>query len=312
MVVGIGGAGSFGIGLEAVAGTYVAPTEFLPIRSESLNFIDEVQYTRPIMGVVDPVHAVPGPQKVEGDVEFEVLAAELAFLMHGMRVTVVKSGAGPDFKYVFTPSAAAEAPLKTLSLTIVRNNIVFGYAGCVVGGLELTVDNGVFVGTCNIVGESEGTESAPTEVFPTNVPYGADDYTIEIPTTTAVTDIDTFTWGVDDSAEAVFRLGNASQAAFVKFGERTVTLSVERDFESKADYDAFKALTAQEIRILVSKSATDQVEIFTREAIKSSYEVNLSSQGDLLRGAIEYMGKYDLASTESYLITIDAAIDITP
>jgi len=311
MVVGIGGAGSFGMALEAVAGTYLAPTQFLPIRSESLNFVDEVQYTRPIMGVVDPVHAVPGPQKVEGDVEFEVLSSELAFMLHAARLTVVKTG-GPDFKYVFTPSSAAEAPLKTLSLTIVRNNIVFGYAGCVVGGLEFTVDNGVFVCTMNILGESEGTESAPTEVFPTDVPFGADDYTIEIPTASSVTDVDTFTWSLDDSAEAVYRLGNAQQAAFVKFGERTVTLSVERDFESKTDYDAFKALTAQEIRILVSKSATDQVEIFTRSAIKSSYEVNLSSQGDLLRGAIEYMGKYDFAETESFEITVDAAIDITP
>ncbi len=311
MVVGIGGAGSFGIGLEAVAGTYVVPTQFLPIRSESLNFINEVQYTRPIMQAVDPIHAVPGPQKVEGDVEFEVLASELAFLMHGMRVTVVKSGVGP-FNYIFTPSNAAEAPLKTLSLTVVRNNIVFGYAGCVIGGLEFTVDSGVFVGTVNILGESEGTEAAPTEVFPTDVPYGADDYTIEIPSASAVTDVDSFTWGVDDSAEAVYRLGNAQQAAFVKFGERTVTLSVERDFESKADYDAFKALTAQEIRLLISKGAGDQVEIFTRAAIKSSYEVNLSSQGDLLRGAIEYMGKYSFSDTESYQITIDAALDITP
>lgn len=311
MGVGIGGAGSFGIAHEAVVGTYLPPTEFLPIRSESLNLVNEIQYTRPIMGVVDPVHAVPGPQKVEGDVEFEVLASELAFMLYGARLTVLKSGSG-DFKYVFTPSNAAEAPLKTLSLTIVRNDIVFGYAGCVVGGFEFSVDSGVFICTMNIIGESESTESAPTEVFPTDAPYGADDYTIEIPTASAVTDIDSFTWSVDDSAEAVYRLGSAQQAAFVKFGERTVTLSVERDFENKTDYDAFKALTEQEIRILVSKSGTDQVEIFTRAAIKSSYEVNLSSQGDLLRGSIEYMGKYDFGETESYEITVDAQIDITP
>ena len=310
MAVGIGGAGSLGIAHEATPGTYAAPTQFLPIRNESLNFINEVQYTRPIMGVVDPVHAIAGPQRVEGDIEFEVLSDMLAFLLYGARMTVVKTGAGP-YNYVFTPSPAAEAPNKELSLTVVRNAQVFGYFGCAVTSLEFSVDNGVLICTAGILGRGESTEAAPTESFPTTPPFGADDYTIEIPTGAPITDADTLSWSLDDSGEAVYRLGNAQQAAFVMFGERDLTCSIERDFESKTDYDSFKSLTEQELRFLISQGANNQIEILTRAAIKSSYEVNLSGQGDLVRGSIEYQGKYDFANTESYQITIDTDLDIT-
>ncbi len=311
MAVGIGGAGSVGLAFEAVAGTYVAPTHFLPVRSESLEFIDEVQYTRPIMGVVDPVHAVPGPQRVEGDLEFEVIEDIFAFLLHGGRFAVTKTGVGP-YNYEFKPSTAAEAPTKTLSITVVRNGVVFGYVGCVVSGLEMTVDNGVLVSTANILGVGEASQGLPTPSFPVTPPFGADHYTIEIPTGSPITDADTFTFSVDESSEAVYRLGNAQQAAFVMFGERSTTMSVERDFESRADYDTFKALTEQELRVLASKSASEQIEILVRAAIKSSYAVGLSGQGDLVRGSIEYEGKYDFTSTEAFLITIDTAENITP
>lgn len=311
MPVGIGGAGSVGFAHEVTPGTYVAPTRFLPVRSESLNFVNEVIYTRPIMGVVDQVHAVEGPQRVEGDIEFELIEDLFAFILYGARMTVNKTGSAPNLTYTFVPSPAAEAPNKTLSITIVRNGVVFGYAGCVVGGLEINVDNGLAVCTATVLGESETTQADPTEAFPVTEPFGADAYTIEIPSGSPVQDLDTLTWTMDDSAEAVYRLGQAQAAAFVKFGERTVGASVERDFLNKTDYDGFKAVTAQALRFLISKSANRSVDILTRSAIKSTYEVNLSGQGDLVRGSIEYEGKYDFANSESYRIIVKSDIDIT-
>ena len=102
MAVGIGAAGIVGFAHEAVVGTYLAPTQFLPVRSESIQFMNEVQYTRPIMRVADNVHAVEGPQKVEGDVEFEVIEDLLTFLLYAARMDVVKAGADP-YTYTFTP-----------------------------------------------------------------------------------------------------------------------------------------------------------------------------------------------------------------
>ena len=311
MPVGIGGAGSVGIAHEVTPGTYVAPTRFLPVRSESMQFINEVQYTRPIMQVVDNVHAVEGPQRVEGDIEFELIEDIFTFLMYGARMSVAKSGSSPNFTYTFTPSMTAEHANKTLSLTIVRNDVIFGYTGCVIGSIEISVDSGLAICTMSLLGRGETTQANPTEAFPVTEPFGADAYTIEIPSGSPVTDTDTLTWSVDESAEAVYRLGQAQAAAFVKYGERSITASVERDFINKTDYDGFKAVTAQALRFLISKTASRSVDILTRSAIKSSYEVNLSGQGDLVRGSIEYEGKYDFANSESFRIITKTDIDIT-
>ena len=125
MPAGIGGGGSIGIALEAVAGTYLAPTKFVPVRSESLKFMQEINYTRPIINVaVDPVFAVKGPAHVEGDVEMEITTDTLPYFLHAARMTVVKTGGAPDFVYTYEPAATAQEANKTMSITIVRNGVV--------------------------------------------------------------------------------------------------------------------------------------------------------------------------------------------
>ena len=302
MPIGIGAAGSVGIAREAVAGTYVAPEVFIPVRSESLKFLNEVQYTRPIMETPDQIHGVTGPQKVEGDLEFEVLIEPFTYLLYGARMSVVKAGAGP-FTYDFTPSAAAEAPNKTLSITVVRNGIVFGYVGCVVGKLELSVDSGILVATASVVGRGEASQPAPATSWLTDLPFDADAYTLTIGGT-GVTDADAITWSLDDSAEAVYRLGVAGAAAFVKFGERTVTASMERDFQNSTEYAKFKAATAQALVFKSALDASNFIQITTDAVVMDTYEVNLTSQGDLVRASIDYQGKYDFTNSRVYTISI--------
>lgn len=309
MPVGIGAAGVVGLAHETTPGTYAAPTQFLPVRSESLAFINEVQYTRPIMGVADNVHAVAGPQRVEGDLEFEVIEDLLAFLLYGARMTVAKSGVAPDFVYTFTPANTAEHANKTLSITVERNGQVFGYVGCVVGGLELTVDNGVLVCTASILGRGESNQASPTPSWPTTTPYGADLYTLTVGGVN-ITKADNFTWTLDDGAEAVYRLGNAQQAAYVKFGERSITASLDMDFEDLTEYNKFKAVTAQRLQFNADKSASRYVRLDTKLATMSSFEVPLSGQGDLVRASIQYEGKYDFATSMAYQIAIGSSIDI--
>lgn len=309
MAVGIGAAGSVGVAHEATPGTYAAPTQFIPVRSESLNFMNEVQYTRPIMGTPDAIHAIEGPQHVEGDIEFEIIPDMFAFLLYGARMTVSKSGAGP-YVYTFSPSPAGEAPNKTLSITVVRNDVVFGYTGCVIGSLEVTVDNGVAVATFGVHGRTEATQSAPTPTWPTAEPFAADDYTLSVGGA-GVTDADNFTWTLEDNAESVYRLGSAQSAAYVKFGERSVTASLERDFQNKTDYASFQAVTAQRLQFEMDKDANTYVHLDTKLATKSSYEVNLSSQGDLVRASIEYEAKYDFSSSKVYEIVVGTSLSIT-
>lgn len=313
MAAGIGAAGIVGIAREATPGTYVAPEYYIPIRSESLAFDQETIFTRPIRGVADPVWAVAGNVAVGGDIEFEVLPDALVYLLYGARVSINKTGAGP-YVYTFTPTHVGQksGANSTLSVTVVRNGIVFGYTQCVVGQLELTVDNGLFVATVTVLGKDEAVQSAPTPTWPTDSPIGAGSYVVEIPTASQVYDTDSFTFTVNDNPEHAYRLrDNGRGAQFTKFGEREVTLSVERDFDNRTDYDAYKALTAQEITVKASQDVDNYVQFVLNAGIKDTYEIGLDGQGDLVRASIDYMAVYDDGDSQAYEIVISSDTNIT-
>ncbi len=313
MVAGIGAAGILGVAREAVAGTYIAPEKFIPIRSETLGFNQETIFTRPIREVADVVNAVPGNVAVEGDIEFEVAHDFLPYFLYGMRGDVVKAGVLPDFTYTFTPTSIGQksGASSTLSITVVRNGVTFGYVQCVVGSLALTVDNGILVATLSILATDEASQGVPPATWPTTIPVGAGQYLFEIPTASQVFDVDTFNFSVDDSPEHAYRLrDNGRGAQFTKFGERSVELSLERDFDARTDYDAFKALTAQAIHIRGSSAAARYVDVLIHSAIKDTYEVGLDGQGDLVRASITYNGIYNETQSGAYQLIVATDEDI--
>jgi hypothetical protein len=138
--------------------------------------------------------------------------------------------------------------------------------------------------------------------WPTTTPFGAGQYTVEIPTGSTITEVDTFEFQVEDNAEPQYRMKSTGRGAtFVKFGEREVTTTVERDFQTRADYDAFKAMTAQSLSITASKGINNNIVLTMPVSIKDTYEVNLSGQGDLVRASISYMNLVG-PSTPSYTV----------
>jgi hypothetical protein len=301
MAAGVGASGIMGIALETVSGTYVAPSKYVPFNSEGLAFQQETNFRRAIRNSPDVTFAVPGNAHAEGDLEMDAFDDILPYFMMASRMTVVKTGAGPNYVYTGTPNALA-IPAKTLSITIVRNGIVFGYTGCVVGSFTFGIDDGTLTYTASIVANDEATQSSPTPTWPTTTPFGMGQYSIEIPTATVVTDTDTFEFQVEDNAEPNYRLKTPGRGAqFVAFGEREVNLSVERDFDSRTDYDAFKALTAQSITLTASKGLNNNIVITAPVAIKDTYEVNLDSQGDVVRASIAYQCLVG-SSTPSYTL----------
>jgi hypothetical protein len=138
-------------------------------------------------------------------------------------------------------------------------------------------------------------QSAPTPTWPTTTPYGAGMYTLELPTGTPVEDMDTFTWTTEDNGEPQYRLraGGARGAKFIKFGEHNSTLTVERDFQDRTDYDNFKTLTSQSLTLIASKGANESITLNLPAAIKDTYQTNLSGQGDLVRASIQYQAVAD-------------------
>jgi hypothetical protein len=308
---GIAAGGVVGVALETTPGTYAAPTKFLLLDSESLQYGQDTVWRRPLRNTADPVGTVPGNVTVTGDAAMDFLADGVLYFLLATRCTVVKSGTGP-FVYTFTPTAQA-LPTRTLSITVVRNGAVFGYTGCVVGSFQITTDNGILKFSATLVGRDEAVQSAPTPTYPTSEPIGAGSYDIQIPTSTQVFDTDTFTFSVEDNAEAQYRLKNTGRGAqFIKYGERSTTLAVERDFENRTEYDSFKALTAQSVTIeAASQTGDEAVTIVVPAAIKDTYNVALGgAQGDLIRASVSYTGVTD-GSGVAYTLALTTDENVT-
>jgi hypothetical protein len=306
MSAGTGAQGFLGFAVEVTPGTYVAPTNFVPVMSESLTFMQDTVWRRPIRQSADLIGAVAGNSHVEGDVSMELFEDVLAIMMRGARASYVKSGTTPNFTYVFTGTPNA-IPATTLSITVVRNGVVFGYTGMVISGFTITIDNGLLMFNPTFMGRDEAVQSLPVATWPTGVqatPFGAGQYKLEIPVATQVFDADTFTFTVDDAATPAYRLKDTNTGAqFITYGERAVTMSIERDFDTRTDYDAFKSETSQDIQITATKGTNNVVILEVPVAIKDTYEVALSGQGDLTRSAIAYNGVVD-ATGNAYKLTV--------
>jgi hypothetical protein len=288
MPPGISAATVAGLALETTSGTYLAPTKFFPLVSESLNYQQDTQWRKVLRGQVDVFGAIQGNAHTEGDISIEALDDVVPYFLDAARLTVVKTGAGAPFTYTCTPNANA-IPNKTLSLTIVRNGIVFAYTGVVVSSYTFTLNNGTLMFNASLVGADEAVQSSPTPTWPTSVPYGTGMYTFEIPTATAITDADTFEFQVDDNASPQYRLrsGGFRGATFVAFGERSSAIKTERDFTSRTEYDAYKALTAQAIKFAAVNGAAS-ITVNATTAIKDTYQVNEGGPGDLVRAGVSY------------------------
>jgi hypothetical protein len=289
--------------------TYRAPTKFFPIMSESLQYQQATNFRRPIRKSADIVGAVAGDVHIEGDIEMEALEDVVIHFLYASRATIVKTGT-TNYTYTVTPTPAA-VPTRTLSITVERNAQVFGYVGCVVSSFRFTPTDGTLMFNCSILGSDEATAATPVPSFSTTVPFGAGQYNIQIPTATTVFDVDTFEWSCEDNAEPQYRLKDTGRGAqFIKYGERNMGLSLERDFLDRTDYDAFKALTSQTVTIVASKGANNSITLLTPVSIKDTYELGLSGQGDLIRGAIAYQMAID-GSGNSYTITVKTQESVT-
>lgn len=291
------------------AGTYAVPVKYFPFMNESMHMVEETKFRRPIRKSADVIGAVAGNEHPEGEIEMEALEDVVIHFMYCSRTSIAKSGSG-NYTYVVTPTAAA-VPTRTMSITIERNGSVFGYVGCVVSSFKFTINEGTLMFTVNIVGTNEASQALPVPSFSTVVPYGAGQYKIEIPTSTQVFDLDTFEWTCEDNAEPQFRLKDTNRGAqFIKFGERAVTLTVERDFIGRTDYDAFKAITAQSVTVTASKGVNNNIVLLTPVSFKDTYEVGLSGQGDLIRASVAYQCAID-GSGNSFTITIKTQESVT-
>jgi hypothetical protein len=312
MALGVGGQTVVGVAVETTVGTYVAPTHYMLLRDETLKYMQDTVWRRPLKGIVDVDGPVGGFTHVEGDITVEVTEDILPQILRCARYDCAKTGPTTlIYEYVFTPNAVA-IPTKTMSITVMRAGVVFGYTGCIVHGQEYTMDKGELIGKFSILGLDEGVQSAPTPSYVTTAPFGAGQYLLKIPSGgSEVCDSDELTFTVADAGTSQFRICSHRTAAFSKYGERTTTLKLTRDFDGRAEYDDFKSLTAKGITLLCDKDADHQILFDVKACTIETYDfTGGSAQADLVRAQISYNGIYDAGSTETHEITVRTEANI--
>ncbi len=301
MPAGLGGGGKVGVAFETTMGTYAAPTIFVPILSESLRYTEEKYYSEQIRQQTIVSDVKQGYYHVEGDIEMEADPTNLPYWLYGSRHTVAKSGTGP-YVYTFTPSSAGSASTaagtttpKTLSITIVRNNVVFGYVGCVVGGFEFSIEDAVLRVTMNVFGIAEAVQSAPSPTWPAPDLLGADAHRVYLaaaaasPTFTSPDiNFNGFTFRVNYNAEAQNRINALRGASYISFGITEAEVESELDFLDRTDYDNFVNNTQRAIKLESTNggatfaAATSAVRLQGNRVSYDTYDIGLEGMGDLI------------------------------
>jgi hypothetical protein len=292
MAIDIGGSGFMGLGFEATVGVYIPPTKFFPILGETMQFQPNNTFRRPIRQTVDQLGMVPGNISTGGTITMEALDDVIVYWLYAMRMGIVKTGATAPYTYTCTPTQGL-VPNRTLSLTIVRAGTAFGFTGCVVSKMTLSVQNGLLQADMDIVGTNENSVALPTSTYLNSAPFGPGQWNIQIPTPTQIFDMDTFSFSIDEKAAAQYRLKNtgANQgrgAQFVAYAERTIQMTASRDFVDRTDYQAFQNNIPQSISIQAVASANSSITFTIPVAYKSTYDVPLGQQGNLIRGNLTY------------------------
>lgn len=297
------GQGVLGIAFETAIGTYVPPTKWIPIRSETLARTESKKYRMNIRGIADRTPGVQGNQEVAGDIAFEVTHDTLPYFLYLARVNIAKVGAGAPYTYTFTPAhvarpstAASGAARRTASILVARSGHGFGYVGMSVGQLAFTYDDETLVCTASLAGVGEADQTIPSQTWPTSSVFGPVENSVELPTATARADLDSLSFTINDNVSSEHRIDGSRDPAFVRWGEREVTASAEVDFDTLADYNHFLAQDIQELTIKAIRDAAAESIVFTlKGTIEDSYAVNLSSLGDLNRAAVDYHATYNAA-----------------
>ncbi len=331
MPAGLGGGGKVGIAFETVMGTYVAPSVFVPVLSESLMYTEEKYKSEQIRQQTIHSDVKPAPYHVEGSVEMEVDVQNLPYWLYASRHNITKTGAVAPFTYKFTPgnqgsasTAASGAVARSASITVVRNNVVFGYVGCVVGSFEFTIsDEGILMATMEVLGMGEAEESAPSPTWLAPQLYGADASNVYLaasattPTfTTNDVNFDGFTFRANYNAEAQNRIRSDRQASYISFGITEAEVESELDFIDRTDYDnmvnnAFRAIKLEATNDGgLFSAATHGVKLQGNRVSFDTYEVNLEGMGDLIMAG--FTGSMvGIAGGDAYQIEVKTAVDIT-
>lgn len=332
MPIGVGGQGYVSIVPEVTMGTYLDPSTagslFVPVISESLEYTETKYVSSQIRQSVISSEAEQSYYHVEGDLVFEVDTVYLPILLYASRHTIVKT-TGPPIKYEFTPNpqgyatTGTGANMRTLSITVVRNGVGFGYFGCVMSSYEFSIEDGVLRCTAHVVGLGEQTPAAlGTPAWAASKLMGADTMTLSTgpggatPTFTGSNDYSTYSMTINHNAEAMNRIKPTRAASFVRWAETEITGSLELDFLDKTEYTNFTTGAYKAIRLeaigdgAAFAASTDAIRIDVNKTFYETYPIALSGMSDIIMAGATVRGLQP-AGGNAYKITVQSTSNIT-
>lgn len=329
---GLAGGSAIGVAFETTMGTPVAPSVFVPILSETLEYTTEPYRSPQIRQTSIYTDAKPSYYHTEGDIELEVDPNTILYFLYATRHNITKTGAGP-YTYKFTPNSAAvqgtgagPTVAKTITITKLKNGEVFAFAGCALTGFEFRVDTdtGVLMATLNIMGLSEATASAPTPTWVAPVLYGADAHRIYLdaagtaPGFANPVDVNHngFNFGVNFNSTPENRVRADRSASYIAHHITEGTFTSDIDFLTRADYDFFKNVSKRAVRVeslnggATLAAATDGIRMQANNYYFSSYAIPLEGMGDLIAANTEG-SMLGITGGDAYEVHVKSAVSIT-
>ena len=327
MPAGLSGGGHMGIALETTKGTYVAPTTYVPILSEAFRYTEDRYFSPQIRQATEVSDVKQGYYHIEGDIEMEVDPTFLPYFLFCCRHTPA-SAAGV---YTFIPStagatstAASGMVQRTMSITITRNGVAFGYSGCTSGSLRFFVDSGVLKLAINMMGESQSTPAVPTPTWAAPNLFGADAHYIRLDTSGTApgfagavdANFNGFEWQANFNPSAENRIVANRAASYIAFHETEISLTTELDFIDATEYNNFVATTQKAIRFeslnggATFAACTTGVQIDTNRGVYETYDLGLSGLADIIMAGVTMRG-IGIAAGTSYRIKVKSPATIT-
>lgn len=334
MPAGLGAAGWLAICLETVMGTYLPPTTagtvWVPILSETLAYSETPYYSEQIRQQTVYSERTQGFYFVQGDIVLEYDANYFPYFLHCGRHNIAKSGAGP-YVYDYTPSQAGSSSTaasgnvqRTASITVVRNGVGFGYAGCSLDTIHHELDNGVLKFTLGMYGLSEATPAGlgtPAWIAPSLMGAAAHSvYTDAAGTAPAFATPDlTYNGFVADikfNAAAQNRINNSRAASYISYGMTEADFTTELDFLNKTDYDNFKNNARKAVKFESLKGgatfalSTEAYNITFYNAAFDAYTTDLSGLANLIMATVTTRGLVQVGGNP-YKISVKSPVSIT-
>jgi hypothetical protein len=326
MPAGLGGGGALGFAFETTYGTFVPPTIWIPIISEEFRYTEERYFSPQLRQQVMVSDVKQGYYHIEGDIVMEVDPNFFPYFMYISRHTTTKTGTAPSLVYKSVPNKQATfgTPSKSASITILRNDIIFGYTGCLCGQYEFTVEDGVLRCTLSMLGLADSAPAGPfTPTWLTPDLYGADAHAIFVASTfgpsptfgTASRDFNGITITMNHNAAAQNRIVKDRGASYIAYGETEISFNTELDFVDKTEYTNFVNTTQRGIKLESTQganpfaTATDGVKIQLNRFAYESYDVSLPGMGDLIMAGATGRG-LAVAGGDAYEIHCKSPADI--